>query len=112
MASLKLSNLSIADYGAIPNGLFHFALPSAGKVSFDLRWSGATKRGSFSNPKNPFQMDFVQTGAHLTWSGRTGGDSFHTTGGAQKVNFAQIANERNGVFFDEEDDKSSNRAGD
>jgi hypothetical protein len=49
-------------------------------------------------------MDFVQTGAHLTWSGRTGADSFHTTNGAQKVNFAQIAEERNGVFFDQDDD--------
>lgn len=100
-ARLKLSNLSISDYGAIPNGLFHFAPPSPGKVSFDLRWSGAKKRGSFSNPSNPFRMDFVQTGAHITWSGRTGGDSFHTTGGDQKVNFAQIANESNGVFFGE-----------
>lgn len=103
-ARLKLSNLSIADYGAIPNGLFHFAPPSAGTVSFDLRWFGATKRGSFSDPTKPFRMDFVQTGAHLTWSGRTGGDNFHTTGGSQTVNFAQIANERNGVFFGEEDD--------
>ncbi len=45
-------------------------------------------------------MDFVQTGAHISWSGTTGNDSFHTTDGQQKVNFAQIANERNGSFFD------------
>ena len=49
-------------------------------------------------------MDFVQTGAHITWSGSSGGDNFHTTGGAQTVNFAQIAKERNGVFFDKGDD--------
>jgi hypothetical protein len=49
-------------------------------------------------------MDFVQTGAHITWSGRTGEDSFHTTGGTQKVNFAQVANEKNGVFFSEKND--------
>jgi hypothetical protein len=103
-ARLKLSDLSIADYGAIPNGLFHFAPPSAGSVSFDLRLFGAKKRGTFSDPTKPFRMDFVQTDAHLTWKGSTGGDNFHTTGGTQKVNFAQIANERNGVFFSEEDD--------
>ena len=44
-------------------------------------------------------MDYVQTGAHISWNGRTGGDTFHTTEGTQTVNFAQIANERNGVFF-------------
>jgi hypothetical protein len=49
-------------------------------------------------------MEFVQTNAHISWSGRTGGDRFHTTGGDQKVNFAQIANERNGVFFGEDGD--------
>lgn len=49
-------------------------------------------------------MDYVQTNGHLSWSGRTGGDSFHTTSGAQKVNFAQIADERNGVFFDNDED--------
>ncbi|HEY8760157.1 MAG TPA: hypothetical protein VIP52_04520 [Candidatus Dormibacteraeota bacterium] len=46
-------------------------------------------------------MDFVQTGAHLSWSGTTGSDTFHTTDGAQTVNFAQIANARNGVFFND-----------
>ncbi len=29
----------------------------------------------------------------------TGDDTFRTTDGPQTVNFAQIANERNGVFF-------------
>jgi hypothetical protein len=52
-------------------------------------------------------MNFVQTGAHISWRGRTGGDTFHTTAGAQTVNFAQVAKERNGVFFgkhNEDDD--------
>ncbi len=98
---MTMTNLSIADYGAIPNGLFHFAPPAPGKVSFDLRWSGAKKRGFVSDPSLPFRMDFVQTGAHLSWSGTTGADSFHTTAGKQTVNFAQIARERNGLFFND-----------
>jgi hypothetical protein len=105
-ARMTMSDLSIPDYGNILNGLFHFAPPAPGKVSFDLRWFGAKKRGSFSDASLPFQIDYVQTGAHLSWSGTTGGDSFHTTDGQQKVNFAQIANERNGSFFDQEDDGS------
>ena len=65
----------------------------------DLQWFDAKKRGSFSDPTKPFEMDYVQTDARLNWSGRTGADTFHSTDGPQTVNFAQIANERNGVFF-------------
>jgi hypothetical protein len=72
-------------------------------VSFDIRWSGATHQGTFTNPGQRFTMDFVQTGAHISWHGKTGSDTFHTTAGAQKVNFAQIAKQRSGVFFDHED---------
>jgi hypothetical protein len=77
-----------------------------GKVSFDLRWFGAKKRGTWSDASKPFEMEYVQTNAHITWSGQTGSDHFHTTAGAQEVGFAQIANERNGSFFgtDEDDD--------
>lgn len=75
-----------------------------GNVSFDLRWFKELKRGSFSDPAKPFEMDFVQTSASISWSGRTGNDHFHTTGGNQTVSFAQIANERNGSFFGQEGD--------
>ncbi len=103
-ARLHLSNLSIPDYGDILNGLFHTRQPLAGKVSFDLRWFGAVTRGTFSDASKPFEMEFVQTNARISWSGRTGSDHFHSTGGHQTVNFAQIANERNGSFFGQDDD--------
>jgi hypothetical protein len=102
-ARFKSSNLTIADYGTIINGLFHIAPPATGMVSFDIRWSGATNRGTFTNSGQRFTMDFVQTGAHISWQGKTGSDTFHTTEGAQRVGFAQIARQRSGVFFDEED---------
>jgi hypothetical protein len=82
--------------------LGHFITRS--KVAEQAFFQRAFQRGSFSDPSLPFRMDFVQTGAHLSWSGRTGDDSFHTTAGKQTVNFAQIANERNGVFFDDNDE--------
>lgn len=103
-AEFKSSNLAIADYGNILNGLFHSALPAPGKVSFDIRWSGATNKGTFTNAGQRFTMDFVQTGAHISWHGSTGGDTFHTTGGTQRVGFAQLARQRSGVFFDDEED--------
>jgi hypothetical protein len=102
-ASFKSSDLAIADYGTIVNGLFHIAPPAAGMVSFDIRWSGAKTRGEYTNAGQRFTMDFVQTGAHISWQGKTGSDTFHTTGGAQTVGFAQIARQRSGVFFNEDD---------
>jgi hypothetical protein len=102
-ASFKAANLTIADYGTIINGLFHIAPPATGMVSFDIRWSGATNRGDFTNASQRFTMDFVQTGAHISWHCKTGSDTFHTTDGAQRVKFAQIAKQRSGVFFDGED---------
>jgi hypothetical protein len=68
-----------------------------------MRWFDAIKRGSFSDASKPFQMEFVQTSAHIGWTGQTGGDTFHFTGGAQTVSYAQIANERNGSFFENDD---------
>ena len=106
-ASFKLSNLAIADYGSILNGLFHTAPPAAGHISFDIRWSGAKKTGTYTNPGQRFRMEFAQTGAHISWHGSTGSDTFHTTGGTQTVEFAQIARQRSGVFFDEGDDDQS-----
>jgi hypothetical protein len=79
-----------------------------GKVSFDLRWFGELNPGNFKSTDHlvPFEMEFVQTNVHISSSGQTGSDHFHTTAGAQEVGFAQIANERNGSFFgtDEDDD--------
>jgi len=102
-AEFKLSDLAIPDYGSIPNGLFHLAPPLPGKVSFEIRWSGATSHGTFTDAGKRFTMNFVQTGAHISWHGRTGPDSFHTTDGAQTTVFAQIARQRSGAFFDDED---------
>lgn len=102
-ARFELSNLAIPDYGSIANGLFHIAPPAQGEVSFDIRWSGAKSRGSFTDAGKLFTMNFVQTDAHISWRGQTGADTFHTTPGAQKVVFAQIARQRSGVFFGDDD---------
>jgi hypothetical protein len=102
-AEFRLTNLAITDYGNIPNGLFHIAPPKPGEVSFDIRWSGAKNRGTFTDAGQRFTMNFVQTSASISWHGRTGSDTFHTTDGAQTAVFAQIARQRSGAFFDDED---------
>ena len=44
-----MENLAITDYGAIPNGLFHFKPPTSGRVSFDIEWSGVSSRQKVRN---------------------------------------------------------------
>jgi hypothetical protein len=75
-----------------------------GKVSFDLRWFHELNRGSTNKPDLPFRQEYVQTNAHISWSGTTGSDHFHSTAGTQTVKFAQIAFERNGFFYGGEED--------
>lgn len=98
-ARFHASHVSMPDYGTIVNGLFHTAPPKPGHVSFDIRWFGAVKTGSVSNNDLKFGFDYVQTHARISWEGRTGEDHFHSDDDHQTVEFAQIANEKNGAFF-------------
>jgi hypothetical protein len=105
-ASLRIRDLAVEDYHDIVNALKDG--PSVpGRVSFDVEWSDPGMRGSFSNAAadQRFSMKFVRTSAQIHWSGTNSmGASFTSTDSGQKVNFAQIARERNGTFFDEKDD--------
>jgi len=64
-----------------------------------VTWSGITERGTFSDAANRFALNFVRTGASIRWSGESGLGSFASTA-VTGVNFAQLAHERNGRFFD------------
>lgn len=57
-----------------------------------------TERGTFSDAANRFALDFVRTGASIRWSGSSGLGRFNSTA-VTRVNFAQLAHERNGRFF-------------
>jgi hypothetical protein len=96
-ASYRGANVALGDYGSIPNSLSNGPFVPA-TVNFDLEWSGIAKRGSVSNSNLRFALDFVQTGATITWSAVTSTASLHSTG-VTSVNFAEIAHETNGVFF-------------
>lgn len=105
-ASLRMRDLGLEDYHDIGNALMDG--PSVpGRVSFDVEWSQPGMRGSFANAAadQRFSMEFVRTSAHIRWSGTNSkGASFASSDVGQAVNFAQIAHERNGAFFNEEDE--------
>jgi hypothetical protein len=98
-----MDNLAITDYGAIPNGLFHFTPPTNGRVSFDIEWSGATSRQKVRNadPSQRFGGDFATTGTHATWKGwdSTGRLIFESSDDGQTTLFGQVGHEFNGAFF-------------
>jgi len=68
------------------------------RATFDVEWSGIIKRSTFRSAAQRFALEFVQTGATITWSASTSATSLHSTG-VTGVNFAEVAHEVNGVFF-------------
>jgi len=101
-ASFHMEDLAIPDYGSIPNGLFHFAPPIPGRVSFDIEWSGVTSRNKVRNP-DPMQRfggEFASTRTHVTWRGWNGGTLvFESSDDGQATVFGQVGQEFNGAFF-------------
>jgi len=88
------------DFHSIPNALANGPNDPA-TVTFDVEWSGVTDRGHFSDSAHKFQLDFVDTGATIKWSGTnlTTGATFESGANDQPAAFARLAHERNGQFF-------------
>jgi len=102
---MRENDVSVGDYGNIPNGLFHFASPVPATCSFDIQWSGpVTDRSRVSDPTVGFEGEFVLSHANMTWSAAThginGGFSFVSNPAGTTSAFAQLGQMRNGVFFE------------
>jgi len=91
-----MEDLAIADYGSIPNGLFHLAPPTPGRVSFDIQWFGVTSRNKVRNP-DPMQRfggEFASTQAHVMWRGWNGDTLvFESSDDGQTTVFGQVGHE-------------------
>lgn len=101
-ASFRMADLSITDYHSIPNGLFHFAPPDAGRVTFDVEWSGVQSRSKVRNadPNQHFGGELVTTATHVSWKGWIGSTLvFESDDNGQTTRFGQVGHEFNGAFF-------------
>lgn len=97
-----MEKLAIPDYHSIPNGLFHFAPPGRGVVTFDIAWSGATSRQKVRNadPNQRYGGEFVTTGTHVSWTGWSDGALvFESSDDGQTALYSQVGHEFNGAFF-------------
>ncbi|GAC1537961.1 MAG: hypothetical protein NVS2B9_04380 [Myxococcales bacterium] len=107
-----LNGYAITDFTNFENSLASFSGPGGtptpgkallppkpGNVSFDLRWEGVKRRYRVDDPAQRLRGEFVEpSAATIRWSGRTAGYSF-VSDPVSEVFFAQLGEERNGVFF-------------
>jgi hypothetical protein len=102
-ASLRVTDLALFDYFSVGNALADGDSIDA-SVSYSLRWAGGGSPLTADDGKN-FHFEGRQTTATIAWSARENGFVFHSDPSAstQHTNFAQVGEERNGVFYSADD---------
>jgi hypothetical protein len=95
-ASLHVADLETEDYGNVINALQDGPSVEA-RVAFNISWSGADERVQIRNRTTGFAGTYVRNAATLVWSASTSGFSFQADPLVSR--FAEIGQERNGLFF-------------
>ncbi len=101
---MRVERLSIPDFGDVGNALTGGPPIGTATLSFSISWGGAAKRVTFSNGSlpTPFAGEYVQNQASMRWRATEG--SVTLVGLAAVSDFAEIGDERNGVFFGEREE--------
>ena len=102
-ATMQATNVPILDYREIPNALLARSPPIPGTVSFRVQWSGALGRTNVRN-QHPvyggFAGEFMQTRAQMDWTATVGDFQFASAPlETSTSSFAELGQERNGIFF-------------
>jgi hypothetical protein len=100
-ASMRLTNVVLADHHNIPNSLSGDPVPSdpATLTYLNIEWSGPGSRLTVTDNVN-FIGKFVENVATLSCQAVVTGRSTFTTDNAPTTSvFAEVGHERNGVFF-------------
>jgi len=107
-ATLQFSDVAVHDWVTVPNSLSNgtqiAGTPRDATMSLKIHWSGVTRRVSgFSDPTNGFQGNYLETGATIEVAVENSDGSFSFTGSGDTSScFAEIGQEQNGVFFEED----------
>ncbi|HLZ24191.1 MAG TPA: hypothetical protein VKQ30_18920 [Ktedonobacterales bacterium] len=98
-ASMRVNNKDVEDYFSIGNALSDGpSIPA--NVFYHIRWSGVTDRVHVRDTTNHFVGDFIEDAATVAWSASESGFAFTSDPADTSVTaFAEIGQERNGVFF-------------
>ena len=98
---MALDDLDIEDYHDLENALLDGPSVEA-EVSFDCRWSNPIARRQFRNAAadQQFTGSFTQTHATIEWSAEEQGFEFQSDRASTSTAvYAEVGEERNGVFF-------------
>lgn len=102
-ASLSVTSLAIPDFHDVINALKGGpSVPAF--VSFDVKWSGATRRLGIRNETDGFVGRYIEDKATIKWSAVQKGFKFESEPKQSSV-YAVIGRERNGVFFRDDDEE-------
>jgi hypothetical protein len=104
-ARLHTNDFAIEDYHDVINALKDGPSLEA-KVSFDVRWKGGGDHVKVHDETNHFEGRYVEGNAIIEWSGETENGQFFKSDPANTSTskFSEVGRERNGVFFDDDDD--------
>ncbi|HEY6284209.1 MAG TPA: hypothetical protein VIX20_00985 [Ktedonobacteraceae bacterium] len=98
-ASMRLSDAEISDFFSLTN-FFSGGKSIHADVSFRMHWSGIQKRVHLHDEQNEFDAHVIEDTATLAWSAEEEGFKFVSDPEDTSTTvFAEIGQERNGVFF-------------
>jgi hypothetical protein len=105
-ASLRLEDARVFDDHNFQNSIVGGGQPPVpATVSFDVRWSGVTRRVNVRDRTNGFAGAFIENTASIEWSAREAGFAFTSDPARTSTSvYGVIGHERNGVFFPDDDD--------
>ena len=98
-ASMEVERVKVRDYGNFTNSLSGGPFEPA-TLSFEVRWFGKAQPEDVFNPSYEVSGEFIRNSAQMEWTATVGQYKFvsrpaHTSSSL----FAELARERNGVFF-------------
>jgi hypothetical protein len=100
-AEFRVENVEIEDYGTFLNSLFGGPSDPA-TVSFEVHWAGASPQERVVDTAGEMEGQFIRNAATMEWSATTANYKFVSQPASTSSSlFAEIAHERNGVFFRE-----------
>jgi hypothetical protein len=100
-AELRVKNAEVEDYGTFLNSLFGGPSDPA-TVSFEVHWAGSSTQQRVVDTAGEMEGQFIRNAATMEWSATTPDYAFVSAPASTSSSlFAEIAHERNGVFFRE-----------
>lgn len=100
---MRLSDLDIEDYHDLVNALKDGPSVPA-EVSYHIQWHGVKRVDRVHDATNHFSGRFIEDSATVEWSASEHGFRFKSDPASTTVTeFAEIGEERNGLFFSDDD---------